>query len=98
NAVRYTPPGTPIDIQAFRDKEYVCVEVLDRGPGVPEEERELIFEKFHRSGQKDDWGSGLGLAICQGILRIHKGEIGGRTREGGGRVFHFSLPVRMEST
>lgn len=98
NAVRHTAAGTPIDIRAFRDPERVRVEVLDRGPGVPEEDRERIFEKFYRRGKKDDWGSGLGLAICQGILKIHQGEIGVRDRDGGGSVFHFSLPVRMETT
>lgn len=98
NAVRHTPMGTPIDIRAFREPEHVRVEILDRGSGVPEGERERIFEKFYRSGKKDDWGSGLGLAICQGILKIHQGEIGVRGRDGGGCVFYFSLPVRMEKT
>lgn len=96
NAVRHTPAGTPIDIRAVREPEWVRVEVMDRGPGVAKADSSRIFEKFYRSGKKDDWGSGLGLAICQGILKIHRGEIGVKNRDGGGSVFYFLLPVRME--
>jgi two-component system, OmpR family, sensor histidine kinase KdpD len=93
NAARYTPPGSPIDIKAVRNGTKVSVEVADRGPGVPMHDRSRIFEKFYRSGKKDIWGSGLGLAICQGVLKVHHGEIGVKERDGGGSVFYFSLPL-----
>ncbi|HEX5036644.1 MAG TPA: sensor histidine kinase KdpD [bacterium] len=93
NAGRYTPAGSPIDIRAWRNGKYVQVEVADRGPGVSASDRTRVFEKFYRSGKKDVWGSGLGLAICQGILKVHQGEIGVKERDGGGSVFYFSLPL-----
>ena len=93
NALRYTPAGSPIDVKAFQDAKQVCVEVLDRGRGIPQKEQSRIFEKFYRSGKHDVLGSGLGLAICEGILKAHEGKIGVRDREGGGSVFYFSLPL-----
>ena len=93
NAARYTPNGSPIDIVAFRNHEGVSVEIRDRGPGIPNADQKSIFEKFQRSGRTDKWGSGLGLAICQGILKIHQGNIGVKDREGGGSIFYFSLPL-----
>lgn len=93
NVVRYTPAGSPIDIRAFREEGTVVVEVLDRGPGVPPEDRQKIFEKFYRREEGAVPGTGLGLAICRSIVRAHGGVIGMRPREGGGSVFHFSLPL-----
>jgi len=93
NALRYTPGGSPIDIRAFQDGKQVCVEVLDRGLGIPQQEQSRIFEKFYRSGKHDILGSGLGLAICEGILKAHGGKISVRNREGGGSIFYFWLPL-----
>ncbi len=96
NASRYTPPGSPIDIQVSSGAGKIQVEIRDRGPGVAAQDQGRIFEKFFRSGKKDSWGSGLGLAICQGILKVHQGEVGVRDRDGGGSVFYFSLPLAQE--
>ncbi len=93
NALRHTPERSAITLQAFMKDNGVEVEVLDRGPGIPESERERIFEKFYRMEKVDTWGSGLGLAICRGILEIHHGNIGVKPREGGGSLFYFSLPL-----
>ena len=70
--------------------------VADRGPGVPDEERERIFEKFHRAAGGGG-GIGLGLAICRGIVTAHGGRIWAEPRAGGGAVFRFTLPVRRTS-
>jgi K+-sensing histidine kinase KdpD len=94
NAIRHTPLGSPIDIRVFQDSKQVWLEILDRGPGIPKQDQHHIFEKFYRSDRKEIWGSGLGLAICQGILKVHQGQIGVRDREGGGSVFYFSLPLQ----
>jgi two-component system sensor histidine kinase KdpD len=98
NASRYTPSDSPIGVRAFRNGTKAVVEVFDRGPGVPSQERTRIFEKFYRSGRKDVWGSGLGLAICQGILKVHDGEVGMKDRDGGGSIFYFTLPLENGGT
>jgi K+-sensing histidine kinase KdpD len=92
NAAKYSPRGTPIHVGARRVEGGVELEVADRGPGVPEEQAERIFEKFHR-GRTDQGGAGLGLTICRGIVVAHGGRIWSAPREGGGASFRFLLPV-----
>lgn len=96
NAVRYTPPGTPIEISARHDGECIIVEVADRGPGVRHGDEEAVFERFHRgtdaSSADAGAGAGLGLTICRGIVRAHGGQITLASRAGGGTTIHFTLP------
>jgi two-component system sensor histidine kinase KdpD len=92
NAVRHTPPGSPIEVSAEARLGEVVVSVADRGPGVPEEERERIFDKFHRAAGGSG-GIGLGLAICRGIVTAHGGRIWTEPRTGGGAIFSFTIPV-----
>jgi signal transduction histidine kinase len=76
------------------------VEVADRGPGIPEDELDLVFEKFYRGqaaaldGRR---GAGLGLAICKAIVTAHGGRIWAENRAGGGARFCFGLPGQPES-
>ncbi len=93
NALRYAPVDSPIEVTMRAERDHVTVEVLDRGPGVSEEDQKRVFEKFYRSGRQDRLGTGLGLAICAGIVKAHRGSIGVRRRDGGGSVFYFSLPL-----
>jgi two-component system sensor histidine kinase KdpD len=94
NAAKYTPPGSPITIEADSVNGGVMVSVSDRGPGIPIEDIDRIFEKFHRlSGDGSVAGTGLGLAICRAILMAHGGRIWAENREGGGACFRFLLPV-----
>jgi len=94
NAVKYAPPGTPIEISAAqRDRDEVVVNVADRGPGLPAGEEERVFEKFHRAGSTAGSGVGLGLTICRGIVSAHGGRIWAENRPGGGAVFRFTIPV-----
>ncbi|MCU0224817.1 MAG: sensor histidine kinase KdpD [Acidobacteria bacterium] len=94
NAVRYTPPGTPITIAARADGASLELSVADRGPGLePGEERE-IFEKFRRGAAgRETRGAGLGLAICRGIVEAHGGTIAAGNRPGGGALFRIRLPL-----
>ena len=93
NAVKYTPPGTPIEISATAVEGAVRVDVSDRGPGLPPGEETRIFEKFYRApGATSTSGVGLGLTICRGIITAHGGRIWAENRPGGGAVFHFTLP------
>ena len=98
NALKYTPEGTPIGIEARVDGANVVVRVSDRGPGVPEVEREKVFEKFYRRGGEGASGAGLGLAIGRGIVEAHGGKIWIDERAGGGAVFSFTLPAGRLST
>jgi two-component system, OmpR family, sensor histidine kinase KdpD len=93
NAVRYTPDGTPIEIEARGQGEAVQVEIRDRGPGLAAGLERRIFEKFFRAPGAPSGGSGLGLAICRGIVVAHGGTIEAYNRAGGGAVFRFTLPA-----
>jgi two-component system sensor histidine kinase KdpD len=95
NAIKYTPPGSPIEVSAEDTGSAVVVEVGDRGPGLPPGEERLIFEKFHRTDPAPSVrGAGLGLAICHGIVRAHGGRIWAENRPGGGVTIRFALPVK----
>jgi signal transduction histidine kinase len=78
----------------------VLVTVADRGPGIPEDQREAIFERFHqvpRGRRRAGGGVGLGLTICREIAHAHRGALWVTDREGGGSLFTFALPeLRQE--
>ena len=94
NAVKYTPPGTPIDIAARVDGARIRVMVDDQGPGLPRHREEAIFQMFER-GRKEGAiaGVGLGLAICRAIVEAHGGRIRGESRPAGGARFILDLPL-----
>lgn len=97
NALRYTPPASPIEISARAGEAEVIVEVADRGPGVAAADVERIFEKFQRGGgRREPGGVGLGLAICRGVVRAHGGRIRVENRAGGGASFELALPAPSE--
>jgi two-component system sensor histidine kinase KdpD len=100
NAVRHTPPGTPIEIGAWTEGAAVVVEVADRGPGVPVGEEEAVFGRFYRVAQDERQlagGAGLGLTICRGIVTAHGGRIwivpGAEMAGRSGTVVRFTLPL-----
>ena len=94
NAVRYTPPETPIEVSAQREGEQMVISVADRGPGIPEKDKVHIFDKFYRVlGTQRGTGSGLGLAVCKGLVEAHGGSIWVEDRENGGAIFRFTLPI-----
>jgi len=93
NALKVTPPGGDVCVEAVAAGEQARIVVRDTGPGIPEAERELVFERFWRGAvTKGDAGSGLGLAIAKGIVESHGGEIGVDSEPGRGSSFHFTLP------
>lgn len=96
NALKYTPPTSPITIIATGDDKAVRVEVADRGPGLPPGDEDRIFEKFYRGATSAGRGAGLGLAICRGIIAAHGGRIWAHNLPGGGVAMLFTLP-RVES-
>ena len=92
NAVNYSPVGT------VRSKSSPPrgIEVRDRGPGLADEEREAVFERFHRgrAGRAGPPGSGLGLAIARELARAWSGDVTIKDRDGGGSVATWSFPLR----
>jgi two-component system sensor histidine kinase KdpD len=98
NAVRYTPPESPIDISVYLEGNYMVMSVADRGPGIPSADLERVFDKFYRvmetqTKETRTTGSGLGLSVSKGLVEAHDGRIWAENREGGGAVFHFTLPL-----
>jgi two-component system sensor histidine kinase KdpD len=93
NAVKYTPPGSPIEIIATATDQNLTIEVADRGPGLPAGDVEKVFEKFYRVDRAAAGGAGLGLAICRGIVQAHGGRIWAQNLPGGGVAFLFTLPL-----
>ncbi len=95
NAVKYSPPRSPIIVTATPHDRQVMVTVEDRGPGIPEEEQAHIFEKFFRGVQARESlpGIGMGLSIAREIVTAHGGRIWAETMPGQGSRFCFTLPV-----
>ena len=104
NALKYSPAAMPIEIEAYQEGAWVIVAVKDRGPGLPEGDSELLFNKFFRGlGPKTPegvpvGGTGLGLSIAKGIVEAHGGRIWAANRPAGGAIFSFSLPVTQKET
>jgi len=94
NAIKWSPEGDAITISAQVNGEDVAVSIYDNGPGVPENQRERIFERFYQvdTARTKREGSGLGLAICKHIVEAHGGQIWaeGNSQGSGGR-FMFTL-------
>jgi two-component system sensor histidine kinase KdpD len=94
NALRHTPPESPIDIAAWPADASVVVEIADRGPGLPPGDEQRVFEKFyHTQPLGRATGVGLGLTICRGFVEAHGGRIWAENRAGGGAQFRFTLPL-----
>jgi len=93
NAHRHAP-DSPVELRAWEEPGTIQMEIADRGPGIPAEFHQRVFDKFFRM-PKDlkDGGVGLGLAICGAIVKIHGGAIWVEDRPGGGARFRVSLPL-----
>jgi signal transduction histidine kinase len=92
NAVKFSPEGGTVTVEARRRAGRVEVRVVDQGEGIPEAEREHIFSKFHRADSGDS-GAGLGLFIARGLVLAMGGRIWVDSAEGGGSSFAFELPL-----
>jgi PAS domain S-box-containing protein len=96
NALKFTPAGGQVQVSTQLDTPgFIAIRVSDTGPGIPEEYREKVFDRFTQiPGQKGRRrGSGLGLTFCRLAVEAHGGTIWIEPREGGGSVFAFTLPV-----
>jgi len=94
NAVKYSPTGAAVEIEAFAENGRISVEVRDHGPGVAPEHQSLIFEKFGRvTGEHAKPGTGLGLFIARSIAQAHGGSLEVRSAPAEGATFALSLPA-----
>lgn len=99
NAIRYTPVGTPIEVRACVQEDWMLLSIADRGPGIPHGDEERIFDKFYSVAggkRKNRQGFGLGLAVCRGLVEAHGGHIWVENRKDGGAIFFFTLPLSTE--
>lgn len=93
NAIKYSPPDSPIEIRAFRTDNSVEIQVADRGVGIPRTDLNRVFDKFYRVERPESvTGTGMGLAICRGIVEGHGGQIQAENRPEGGTVIRLTLP------
>jgi len=84
NAVRYSPPGSHVEVRVQQQGTKVVLDVDDSGPGIPESDHERIFDRFYRRSEATESGSGLGLAIVRSVANAHGASIGlGRAPLGG---------------
>jgi len=96
NAIKYSPDGGDIQIiTETMPNGHIKLRVIDQGIGIPEEQRDKVFERFFRVNENNAGnlpGMGLGLYICAVIIRQHGGEIGVESTQGKGSAFYFHLP------
>jgi two-component system phosphate regulon sensor histidine kinase PhoR len=94
NAVKFTPPGGKILVQAELSEGEVIISVADTGVGIPAGDLDRIFERFYKADRaRSGGGTGLGLAIAKHTIQGHGGRIWAESTEGRGSTFHFSLPI-----
>lgn len=98
NAIKYSPEGGFVQINMFSDGNYLTIKIEDNGPGIPESERDRIFERFYRlddSRARDTGGTGLGLAITKEAVLMHGGTIEVSNVSDIGSVFTIRLPYKV---
>jgi len=99
NAAKYTPAGGSVEVAARSENGHVSLSVADTGPGVPESEREIVFDKFYRgrdAQSRGESGSGLGLAIVKSLVELHGGSIRVEESQPRGARFVVELPRAHE--
>ena len=88
--------NSPLEILASLDTDHLVLEVLDRGPGVAQQDLERMFDKFYRLPVPESAsGTGLGLSICKGIVEAHQGTICANNRVDGGLHVVCRIPVHL---
>jgi signal transduction histidine kinase len=93
NALRLTPSGGTVTVQAFPAPGYVEFAVRDTGPGIPADQLPHLFDRFWQGARARRGGAGLGLAIVKGIVEAHGGRLFAESRPGEGATFRFWIPA-----
>ncbi|NIM03408.1 GHKL domain-containing protein, partial [bacterium] len=92
NAIKYSPENSEITIEIEDEDADWKICIADRGPGVLDENKKIIFERFKRVKKGDIKGTGLGLAIVKSVVDSHKGRVWVEDNPGGGSIFCVALP------
>jgi signal transduction histidine kinase len=93
NALKFSPPGSTVEVATATDYYEARVSVRDEGPGIAPEEMPYVFDRFYQARKARKTGIGLGLAICRAIIEAHGGLIWAEGEPGRGSTFIFSLPL-----
>jgi len=93
NAIKFTPVGGKVIIDAVANSETLTVSVADSGIGISEEDLPRVFDRYWQSTRTNRQGAGLGLAIAKGIVEGHGGRIWVESAPGSGTTVRFALPV-----
>ncbi len=96
NAIKFSPPGRPIELRVSQSGTEAVLDVIDHGIGIPAESVPHLFERFYRvdkARSRELGGAGLGLSIVKSICTAHAGSVNVRSREGEGTAFRVSLPL-----
>jgi heavy metal sensor kinase len=96
NAIKFSPPGSVVEVRTGGSGQVATLAVMDEGPGVAAEHRDRIFERFYRADSartRGAGGSGLGLAIVREVVEAHGGRVGVQAREPAGSVFSLEMPA-----
>lgn len=96
NAIKFTPEGKDVYVEADSDEEYVYVKIRDEGIGIPKEDLDHIYEKFFKGKSKKS-GSGIGLAISKEIMNLHKGELRVDSEVDKGTTVTLVIPLKEEA-
>ena len=98
NALRHAPPGSAVLIRGSVEDEWICCDVVDHGPGVPEHLRQGLFAPFQRLGDRHPGGMGLGLSVALGLTEAMGGRLEPATTPGGGLTMRVFLPAADHPT
>ncbi len=99
NAAKFSPDGEKVELSIIRIDRMIRIAVTDKGPGIPDDFKKTIFQKFSQADSSDTrkkGGTGLGLNITKAIVEQHGGSIGFESESGKGSIFFFDLPELME--
>jgi len=98
NAAKFSPENVPIEIKIQKEEQFLQIDIMDQGIGIPEDEREQIFDMFYtmQRGDRGKTGTGLGLAIVKAIIGAHMGSIEAFAgTDGQGTLIRIRLPLHQ---
>lgn len=100
NAIKFTKPDGLVIVSTYVSGDRACISVKDSGTGIPEESRDLIFERYRQAGrdrQAENEGSGIGLSLVKSFVKLHQGNIRLNSEKGKGTEFVIDLPLKQVS-